>query len=172
MTPGAHAAVTLLARLRGEIAEDRVLLARCVADADLARGRLASTPDDPALLALAGVALHGWYTGLETILERIARQLDGDVPTGARWHRELLTQLAVEVPGVRPAVLPVRTVAPLADLLGFRHFFRHAYGFVLDRRKILDRVETLASVVLDVDAALDGIDAFLDAAARATPAGE
>jgi hypothetical protein len=167
VTAGDHAGVALLARLRGEIAEDRALLARCIADLDLARARLGVTPDDPAVLALAAVALHGWYTGLETLLERVARQLDGDVPGGARWHRELLTQMAVEVPGVRAAVLPARAVAPLAELLAFRHFFRHAYGIVLDRPKITARIETLGSVVADVDAALDGLDALLDAAARA-----
>jgi hypothetical protein len=165
VTDDERASVAKLSRLRGELREDRVQLARCVADGRLARTRLASTPDDPAVLALGAVVLHGWYTGLETLLERVARQLDGDVPTGARWHRELLTQLSVEVPRVRPAVLDPALVAPLAELLGFRHFFRHAYGVVLDAARIGSRLAVLEQLVPEVDAALDRLDAFLAAAA-------
>jgi len=126
-----------------------------------------TTPDDPAVLALAAVALHGWYTGLETMLERIARQLDGDVPDGARWHRELITQLSVEVPGVRPAVLSTSMVAPLAELLSFRHFFRQAYGVVLDGALLADRLATLTRVAPGLAGSLDGFDAFLAGAAGA-----
>jgi hypothetical protein len=150
-----------IARLRGELREDRVQLARCLEDARLANARMATTPDDPAVLALAAVALHGWYTGFETMLERVARQLDGDVPEGARWHRELITQLAVEVPGVRPAVLSAAVVGPLAELLSFRHFFRHAYGVVLDGALLGARLATLLSVAPEVSRSFDGFDAFL-----------
>ena len=38
---------------------------------------------------------------------------------------------------LRPAVLPVPVRPVLADLLGFRHLFRHAYDFTLDQAKTL-----------------------------------
>lgn len=169
MTDGERATIAVIARLRGELAEDRVQLARAIADADEARTRLAQTPDDHAVLALAAVALHGWYTGLETLSERIARQLDGNVPEGQRWHRELLTQMTVAIPGLRPAVLPTTVVTGLADLLAFRHFFRHAYGIVLDRPRIEARLATLATIVPLVDDALDRFDVFLAAATAPPP---
>lgn len=41
---------------------------------------------------LDGVALnlHGFYSGLERIFEKIASAIDGTVPGGANWHQELL----------------------------------------------------------------------------------
>ncbi len=161
MSDGERAKGAMLARLRGEIAEDRAMLERCMTDARLAKARLGGAPVDPAVLALAAVALHGWYTGLESVLERVARQLDGDVPTGSRWHRELLTQMSVEVPRLRPAVLPRTVIAPLAELLAFRHFFRHAYGIVLDADRIATRLALLFAAVDEVDVALDMFDSFL-----------
>jgi hypothetical protein len=81
-----------LARLRGEIGEDRAAMSRRSADLDDADVRLLRTPGDAAALALAAWAIHGWYTALETLLERLARQLDCELPAGERWHRELLAQ--------------------------------------------------------------------------------
>ncbi|MBI2388507.1 MAG: hypothetical protein HYV09_02720 [Deltaproteobacteria bacterium] len=166
MTDPERAAIAALSRLRGEIAEDRASMTRCAADADQARARLLLTPDDHAVLALAAVSLHGWYTALEAVLERVARQLDGGVPAGHRWHREILTQLSVEVPTVRPAVLPSALTQHLADLLAFRHFFRHAYGVLLDGVRLEGKLRVLASVGPQVDEALDRFDTFLAAAAQ------
>ena len=165
MTDGERASGALLARLRGEIAEERAMLARCMDDARLARARLDQTPVDPAVLALGAVALHGWYTGLESILERVARQLDAELPSGGRWHRELLTQMSVPVPRARPAVLTREMIVPLAELLAFRHFFRHAYGIVLDGERIASRLAILFAVVDAVDTSLTAFEAFLAEAA-------
>jgi hypothetical protein len=56
---------------------------------------------------LDGVAmnLHGFYSGLERIFEKIASSIDKTVPSGANWHQELLNQMNTEVPGLRPAVI-------------------------------------------------------------------
>lgn len=62
--------------------------------------------EDPPWASHAAVAVHGWYSALEAALERIVRTLDGDVPQGDRWHRDLLSQATVELPDVRPPVLP------------------------------------------------------------------
>ena len=67
---------------------------------------VASTSSDPEpYLDAAALHLHGFYAGLERLFETIARQLDHLVPSGPRWHPELLAQMALEVDGVRPAVL-------------------------------------------------------------------
>ncbi|MGH7438342.1 MAG: hypothetical protein ACRENE_21880, partial [Polyangiaceae bacterium] len=106
MSPEQAASAASLARLREEAKLDRVAMERRLHDLDEAESRLQRTPGDPAALALAAWALHGWYTALETLLERIARQIDCAVPEGDRWHRELLSQMVTEVPGLRPAVVP------------------------------------------------------------------
>ena len=42
----------------------------------------------------------------------------------------------LEIPKIRPAVLPSDLRAFLNDLRGFRHVFRHAYEFELDSEKL------------------------------------
>jgi hypothetical protein len=167
VTDDERATAALLARLRGEIASDRVLLVRCRADAHLARTLLAASPADPAALALAAVGLHGWYTGVETILERVARLLDREVPQGDRWHRELLAQAMVAVPGVRPPIVSPELTHDLVELLTFRHFFRHAYGIVLEPARIGSLLQVVLRAEPLVAAAFDAFDGFLaDAAPR------
>jgi hypothetical protein len=69
---------------------------------------------------------------LERIFEVIARQLDPVFPSDERWHRNLLKQMAKEIPEARPAVLSAETVALLDDFLAFRHRIRSIYAFNLD----------------------------------------
>jgi hypothetical protein len=166
VTDDDRATAALLARLRGEIAADRTLMRRCVADAAVARARLGEVADDPAVLALAAVALHGFYTGTESILERVARLVDREVPEGDRWHRELLAQACVDVEGVRPALVPPSLMRDLGDLLGFRHFFRQAYGIVLEPTRVVPLLATLERVAPALESAFDAFDAFLARAAR------
>jgi hypothetical protein len=135
-------------------------------DAREAERRLSATPDDPGALALAAVALHGWYTGVETIFERIARELDASVPSGDRWHRELLSQMSAEIPGTRPAVIERALVADLGALLGFRHFFRHAYAVTFDAQHLGAELARLFVVSPRIDTALDRLAKFTDAAMK------
>lgn len=163
MSPEARTTAAALARLLAEINEDRRGIAKRIIDAREAERRLVVGPDDPGALALAAVALHGWYTGLETLFERIARELDLSVPKGERWHRELLSQMSAEVPGLRPAVIDAETVSKLAFLLAFRHFFRHAYAVTFDAEHLTREVSRLLAVEPIVSAALDGFADFLKA---------
>jgi hypothetical protein len=128
MGPEARHTVVSLVRLRREVTEDRQAMAKRMAELKEAGPRLG----DPPWASHAAVAVHGWYSALEAALERIVRTLDGDVPRGDRWHRELLSQATVEVPDVRPPVLPRELLPELLELLAFRHFFRHAYSVPID----------------------------------------
>jgi hypothetical protein len=98
---------------------------------------------------LDGVALnlHGFYSGLERIFERIASGVEGTVPEGANWHQELLSQIAIEIPGVRPAVISVGLREELEPYRGFRHIVRNVvYAFHLSPEKMEPLVEKLPSV--------------------------
>ena len=53
--------------------------------------------------------LHGFYAGLERLLEIIADGVDQAKPAGAHWHDDLLRQMAAEVPDIRPPVLSHET---------------------------------------------------------------
>jgi hypothetical protein len=161
MSPERAGAAAELARLRGEIADDRIAMARRASDLQEATRRLDRDPADPAAMALQAWALHGWYSALESILERIARQIDGVVPTGDRWHRALLAQTAVAVPGLRPAVITAATRAELEELRAIRHFLRHAYGADLDPNRLAAQGRRLRAVAPAVGQELDAFDAFL-----------
>jgi hypothetical protein len=78
-----------------------------------------------------GVALnlHGFYVGIERILEDIARSLDESVPEGADWHRALLIQMTAKISDRRPAVLSYSTRKCLDEYRGFRHVVRNVYAF-------------------------------------------
>ena len=86
--------------------------------------------------AAAGYVLHNIYCALENIFDQISRTFENHVTDPARWHRELLSKMFLEIPTIRPAVLPVELRGFLNDLRGFRHVFRHAYEFELDAEKV------------------------------------
>jgi hypothetical protein len=134
----------------------RDLLARWEIDGGLGR----------AELVLIAVNLHGWYTAFEVGLERVARLLDESVPGGPSWHLDLIEQMRIDVPGLRPALIPSDSLGPLHDLRKFRHFFRNAYVLELDPSKVRDRARDLERVAGPIAAALGRFEAELARAIR------
>jgi hypothetical protein len=171
MSPDERASIAQLERLRQELADDRRALEQHAAEARALAAEWAA-PVGQRTLVLAGATVHFYFTALESILERVARALDQEVPGGERWHLELLSQGTVEVPGVRPAVLPRSLLPELSSLLGFRHFFRHGYAAVLEEERVHHELERVAAVDLEVAAALDAFDRFLEAAVAALVEGD
>lgn len=99
-------------------------------------------------LARAALALHHAYSAVESILERVSRQIEGSLPIGADWHKSLLDSATLEIPGVRPALLEKDTARDLHELRGFRHFLRHAYAVELDEVELLRHRETTARLTV------------------------
>ena len=98
----------LAERLRSELQ----VLEQVVDRAEGAVDRALQHPRDrDYFLAAAALDLHGFYAGVERLLELIAREVDGGQPTGRRWHRDLLTQMSLAIPAVRPPVLVPETAA-------------------------------------------------------------
>jgi hypothetical protein len=87
-------------------------------------------------MAAPAYALHNIYNALENSFEQISRTFENHITDPAQWHKELLAKMFLEIPRLRPAVLPLSLQAPLTDLRGFRHLFRHAYCFDLDAEKL------------------------------------
>ena len=106
--------------------------------ADLSQGLASVDELPPSQFEMNGLAsyVHQFYTGCERILERIATQVDGDVPKGAFSHANLLYQVAEARAGARPPVISREVWIELQIYLEFRHFFRHAYAFVLEWPKL------------------------------------
>jgi hypothetical protein len=113
-------------------------------------------PNDIELSALAAF-LHSFYTGIENIFIRVAVEVDGLPARGESWHRELLASMAERATG-RPPVLSPELAARLMEYLQFRHFFRHAYSFLLQWSKMRPLVagceDTLAEFRAEIESFL------------------
>lgn len=83
--------------------------------------------------------------GVERVFERIAKQVDESLPTGASSHQELLNQMARDVPDVRPAVIQLNTLKLLNQYRGFRHVVVHRYAFELQPQRIQQLIGELPS---------------------------
>jgi hypothetical protein len=75
------------------------------------------------------------YTCLETLFHRIAQHFGNGIDTHA-WHRSLLSNMSLEIPDKRAAVLSDTTAAILDELLRFRHFRRYYFDTEYDWDKM------------------------------------
>ncbi|MEW5759269.1 MAG: hypothetical protein AB1779_00715 [Candidatus Thermoplasmatota archaeon] len=90
-------------------------------------------------LELAGIAtyLHNFYMGIENILKQIVISKRIPIPSTETWHRDLL------MIATNKGVITEHTQKQLAKYLAFRHFFTHAYGFLLDEAKLKPLVDNV-----------------------------
>lgn len=148
------------ARILGEVEmpEDPVLALKSLVEDELValervagqmNELLAGRADPPTWIELNAMAtlLHQFYTGIESICERITVTLGEDLPRGEYWHHDLLNQVAEAHEGVRPAVISEPLRARLREYLKFRHFFRHAYGYTLEWTKMRWKVESMSETL-------------------------
>jgi len=56
-------------------------------------------------IRIGGSILHDFYTGTEGIFEAIANTIDKRIPTGINWHKELLNQMVLDIPGLRTHII-------------------------------------------------------------------
>lgn len=133
------------ARLEATLRDECASLERVVEEARSARDRFAES--EPGRLELRGIGdiVHDFYTGAERIFEKIAPELNGGLPAGPAWHRELLRNMTLDLPRIRPPVITRETARLLEEFLRFRHLFRSVYGFELEwprLRALLERLPT------------------------------
>jgi hypothetical protein len=167
MSRGAAEPRERFVRLAAAVRRQREQIARIVGEAEEARADFAD--EEPPLLELRGIGavLHDFYTGIEHVFETVAPELNGGLPAGAAWHRELLTNVTLDLPGVRPPVLREETAQALDEYLRFRHLFRNVYGFELEWSRLRSLLERLPAVWGEVEADLERFLAFLDEASAA-----
>jgi hypothetical protein len=84
--------------------------------------------DSDAFLNSVALNLHGFYNGTERVMELIAVEIDGAALGGEAWHRELLEQMRLDIPAVRPAVISAETRSELDEYRRFRHRVRNIYA--------------------------------------------
>jgi hypothetical protein len=165
MTAGAAEPRERFVRLAAAVRQRRQQVAKIVDEAREARS--AYSEQAPPLLELRGIGaiLHDFYTAIENISETIAPELNGGLPAGEAWHRELLTNMTLDLPGIRPPLLGADTAHALDEFLRFRHLFRNIYGHKLEWSRLRGLQEQLPAAWNAVEADLDRFLAFLDAAA-------
>jgi hypothetical protein len=90
------------------------------------------------VFAALAMTLHDMYTGCERILLLLISELDGGIPKSDEWHREVLRQASLPIPGIRGPILSDKeTTDFLSELRGLRHVIRNVYVHRLKRENLL-----------------------------------
>ena len=151
-------------RIRSEIKD----LERLIQKAQHTWSHIHTLPDDQDVyLDSVALNLHGFYSGLERLFELIARHVDRELPTGEYWHRELLLQMARDLPDIRPAVISSESVSSLDEVRRFRHLVRNVYTFNLDPKKMESLIAILPQLFPQINAELLSFSDFLEELAKA-----
>jgi hypothetical protein len=80
--------------------------------------------------------LHNLYSAFEDLFLIVAKHFENTIEDESRYHIELLQRMIIDIEGVRPPLLKRETMNWLDELRAFRHVFRHAYSYELDKRKL------------------------------------
>ena len=91
-------------------------------------------------LAAIGTFLHNIYNGIENILKQIIVTKDVEVPRSDTWHKDLLN-LSISM-----GIISEGLSDELYRYLTFRHFFVHAYGFMLEETHLEDLVDDIPEI--------------------------
>jgi uncharacterized protein YutE (UPF0331/DUF86 family) len=85
---------------------------------------------EKTVIELAAIAtfLHNIYNGIENILKQILISRGINVPKSDKWHKDLLNR------SLSSGIISEELTNKLYKYLTFRHFFVHAYGFMLDEK--------------------------------------
>ena len=161
MIPGYQ---VLAARIRDEL-ED---LDRSVQRAERAwQAAQRAGADQDMFVDSAALNLHGFYAGVERLFEAAALQLDGSMPKGEAWHRDLLDQMTLDLPGFRPPVISPVMMQALDEYRRFRHVVRNVYAESLDPRRVGALAERLVPMRMQLRNELSAFADFLEGVSRA-----
>jgi hypothetical protein len=100
----------------------------------------------PGHLEACAYEVARFYTVFERMLENVCTAFENHFARHGDWHEKLLSRLALELPGLRPALLPADAAARLRELKRFRHLIRHAYDLTLRE----DRLRELVAITTEV----------------------
>ena len=94
------------------------------------------------LVVLVGIGafLQNIYTGMENIVKQILLHQNISIPESSTWHKDLLN-LATDNNFISKEI-----VDKIGKYLVFRHFFTHAYGFLIDEVKLKPLMDDISSV--------------------------
>ena len=151
-------------RIRSELANIEGVVARVRRAMEASAG---DSVDSDLYWDAVALNLHDFYTGLERILRHIAAEIDGHLPAGGEWHQELLRQMAIPLPRIRPAIFSNETIKRLDEYLRFRHVVRHVYAFEFDPQRIKPLAEALTGDFAQIKGELAVFTDYLEGLADA-----
>jgi hypothetical protein len=146
-------------RIRQELAELEWVVARAERAISAARHR---AEDQDLYIDSAALNLHDFYAGLERIFHQIATTIDGKLPTGREWHRDLLQQMQTDLPDLRPLVLSNEAKQALDEFLRFRHVVRNIYAFQFDPESVERLVQLMSPAFQQAQTELLAFAEFLE----------
>lgn len=99
-------------------------------------------------------AMQSGHTALESALKRALVAVGEHLPTGAEWHKELLTRATQPLGPRGHPILGADLAAAVGETLGFRHFASHAYDAPFLDYKARPAVEAGRCIADQIEAAL------------------
>ncbi len=93
-------------------------------------------------LAAIATFLHNIYNGIENILKQVLKSRGTEIPKSETSHKDLLDL------SVSNGIIPEKLSDQLYEYLTFRHFFVHAYGFMLEETHLEDLANNIPDVWL------------------------
>lgn len=94
------------------------------------------TSDDIIRLESTAYQIHNLYNATEDLLKIVANYFENNITDATQWHSALLRRMNQDIPEIRPALISSETYLILNSLRGFRHFFRHAYGTIIEYEQL------------------------------------
>ncbi len=151
--------VVLAGRIRKKLEDLKRLSARAQRAIKAAR---VNSQDADLYLDSAALNLHDIYSGFERVFKQIAATVDGNVPSGPEWHRDLLEQMGLDLPQVRPGILTADSIRVLDEYLRFRHVVRNVYTFSFDAERVGRLVNEMTTAFTQIERELLAFANFLE----------
>ncbi len=107
---------------------------------DILREAVERTHKTVVELSAIGACIHHCYSGMENIIKRMLKSRKISVSKSSSSHKDLLDEAE------RQGIISNRLLNRLDKFRGFRHFFVHAYGFMLNEDELLPLATELPDV--------------------------
>lgn len=115
---------------------------------------LEKVKDEPNMETVVLVGIGGYlqniYTGMENILKQLLLHKNISIPDTVTWHKDLLNL------ATRYNFITKETRDKIDEYRLFRHFFAHAYGFIIDEAKLKPLRENISDIFLKFKREIEG----------------
>jgi hypothetical protein len=149
----------LVERIRGEVRELEDVVQRALRAWSKAQN---PSPEQEFYLDSVALNLHGFYAVVERLFELIARRMDQNLPSGEAWHRDLLRQMAQDLPDIRPAAISQESTIALDRFRRFRHLVQNIYVMNLQADKMAELTTPLPALWANLRDELLAFAVFLE----------